>query len=65
VLYLAVWEGAIQRFGAGLRDAAVDAYAVALGAGIIWTAWENIAPALAGCMVVTVISAWLGIWKRL
>lgn len=64
-LYLLVWEGIVQRLGAGGKDALVDTWAVALGAGMIWAAWEHVAPAIAGCIVLSGLSVWLGVRRRL
>lgn len=63
--YLVLWEGLVQRFGAGLRDALVDTWAVALGAGCIWFAWERTAPALAACIALAGASTAVGIWRRM
>jgi hypothetical protein len=65
ILYLAVWECMVQRVGAGWKDALTDTWAVALGAGTIWAAWEQIAPALAVSIVLAIISVWVGIWRRI
>lgn len=40
VAYGALWEGAVQRLGAGLLDAAVDWSAVTLGAAVGYVAWS-------------------------
>lgn len=65
ILYGAIWEGAIQKFGAGMKDAATDTFAVALGSAIIWAAWEHQGAVLAGSVVTAGVSVWSGIWRRL
>ena len=64
LFYLAVWEGAIQRFGAGWKDALVDTWAVALGAGMIWAAWERVASGVGACIILAGLSVWAGIRRR-
>lgn len=39
--YAGLWEGAVQRLGAGLADAAVDTVAVAGGALVAWGLWAH------------------------
>lgn len=63
--YLLFWELLIQRLGAGLVDALVDAGAVAIGSGTIWAAWINDAPALAGFILAGMVGVAIGIWRRL
>jgi hypothetical protein len=65
VAYLVAWEGVYQRFGAGLWDALVDTWAVALGAGIIWAAWSQVAPGVAAGVALASVSVGLGIWRRM
>lgn len=63
--YLAIWEGVVQRFGAGLWDAALDTMAVALGALVGLELllgphlWGFVGLLLAGCAVV-----FNGVWRR-
>lgn len=65
VAYLVLWEGLVQRFGAGVIDALVDSGAVAIGAGTIWAAWVNDAAALAVFIAAGIICTGIGIWRRL
>ena len=64
ILYLAVWECMVQRVGAGWRDALVDTWAVALGCGIIWAAWQQWAPGIATGLVAGAVSVAVGMWRR-
>lgn len=49
--YALVWEGLIQRFGAGLADAAIDTMAVALGGLIGVAAWERRGPVIGAALI--------------
>lgn len=64
VMYLAVWELAYQRAGAGLRDALTDTAAVAIGAGTIWASWHGLPGPLALSFVAGILGAAVGIWRR-
>ena len=64
ILYLTVWEIMVQRVGAGWCDALVDTWAVALGCGIIWAAWQQWAPGIATGLVAGAVSVAVGMWRR-
>lgn len=64
LFYLAAWEGAVQRFGAGVWDAVADTLAVALGAGLGLeilhpTPWAFMALLGAGSGAL-----YYGVWRR-
>lgn len=62
--YGAGWEGAVQRLGAGLADAAVDTLAVAVGAVAAWGLWSQRRRMAAGAVAVLVVVGAAGIWRR-
>lgn len=65
VVYWGAWEGAVQGFGAGLLDAAVDTFAVACGGFLGLSAWARKAGAMAVGMAVFAAVALAGIRRRL
>ena len=62
--YGALWEGAVQRLGAGLLDAAVDWSAVTLGALVAYAAWHHAGGWLAGALLAAVAILWRGVRAR-
>ncbi|MCH9838798.1 hypothetical protein K0U83_24245 [bacterium] len=62
-VYLIAWEGAYQRFGAGVGDALVDSACVAAGAAVICGAFVGYWTAVAVAAVWAVFIAW-GVWRR-
>lgn len=63
--YLAIWEGAVQRFGAGLWDAALDTVAVALGALVGLELLIGPHPvAFAGLLLAGGAVTFNGVWRR-
>lgn len=63
--YGALWEGAVQAFGAGVGDALVDTFAVACGAVIGAAAWHRNGAVIAGAIVAGSIALAAGIRRRL
>ncbi len=61
--YLLVWEGAVQRFGAGVGDALADSGCVAAGAAVICGAFVGYWTAVGAFAVWAVFMAW-GIARR-
>jgi hypothetical protein len=65
-VYFVGWEALVQRLGAGLRDAAVDTWATALGA--VTGLQLLLGPSLLGFVALFLIAAgslFAGIWRRL
>ena len=62
--YAALWEGAVQRFGAGLVDAAVDTVAVACGGAVGLWAWRRNGLGVAAGIIALSAVAWAGVRKR-
>ena len=62
--YALMWEGAVQRLGAGLGDAAVDSAAVALGGALGLLAWHRNGMGIAVTMTMFAAFAWNGIRRR-
>jgi len=62
--YALLWEGAVQRYGAGLGDAATDTAAVALGGAVGLLAWSRQGVALAVALVALCGLLWRGIRGR-
>ena len=63
--YGALWEGAVQRLGAGLADAAVDWSAVTLGAIVAHAAWYHAGGAIAAALMAAGAILWRGVRARL
>lgn len=63
--YLIAWEGAWQRFGAGIGDALLDSLAVALGALIAAALWERRLPVGVAALAISASVLWRGIGRRL
>lgn len=65
LVYFVAWEALVQRLGAGLWDAALDAVAVGLGAltGLELLAGPHLA-AFGGLMLAGVAVMFNGIWRR-
>lgn len=64
ILYGLGWEGAVQRFGAGLGDAAVDTFAVAAGGLIGWLAWDRRGFLLGAVFAIFAVVAAIGVRGR-
>lgn len=62
--YAVAWEGAAQRLGAGLLDAAVDGLAVACGALMAWGLWRHRWRLIGGPGAVLAAVLALGVWRR-
>lgn len=62
--YGALWEGAVQRLGAGLADAAVDWSAVTLGAAVGHAAWSHAGGWMAGALMAAGAILWRGVRAR-
>lgn len=63
--YALIWEAWVQALGEGLGDAALDSFAVALGAVIASAAWERRGAVLSAALLLAMVSVWLGIWRRM
>ena len=63
-VYAVGWEGLVQRYGAGLTDAAVDTIAVAMGGLAGLSAWLRRGALVALSLVVTAGVAVAGVWRR-
>jgi hypothetical protein len=64
MVYAVLWEGVIQRLGAGLLDAAVDTLAVVCGALIAWGAWSHLGRKIAAALLVLLAVGWAGVRRR-
>ena len=64
VAYGALWEGAVQRLGAGVADAAVDWSAVTMGAAVGYAAWSHAGGWLAGALLAAGAILWRGVRAR-
>ncbi len=64
VAYWALWEGAVQRLGAGVADAAVDWSAVTLGAIVAHTAWYHAGGSIAAALMAAGAIIWRGVRAR-
>lgn len=62
--YGALWEGAVQRLGAGLADAAVDWSAVTLGALVAHAAWYRSSRPITVAIAAAAVILWHGIRRR-
>lgn len=62
--YLLVWEIALQRLGAGLGDAILDAAMVAAGGALGLLAWRRDGPRLAIVLAGVAAALWHGIRGR-
>ena len=62
--YLVIWEGAVQRFGAGIADALTDAACVMAGASILCGALIGYGTALA-CFAAWALLLTFGVWRRI
>ena len=62
--YALAWEGAVQRLGAGLADAAIDSAAVALGGLIGLLAWRRHGTGLTVALVLLAGIAARGVGRR-
>jgi hypothetical protein len=62
--YAVAWEGAAQRLGAGLLDAAVDSLAVACGALMAWGLWRHRWRLIGGPGAALAAVLALGVWRR-
>lgn len=63
-VYAVVWEGLVQRLGAGLIDAGADSLAVACGGAFgvfLWQRFPARAAAVAGLLA---LALWLGVRAR-
>lgn len=64
VFYALLWEGAVQRFGAGFMDAAVDSFAVFMGALCGVSAWYRKGWLVAGSLIAMIAVALAGVRHR-
>jgi len=64
VCYAVIWEGAVQAFGAGPMDAAVDTFAVACGGFLGLSAWMRRGVLMAVGIAAFSAVAFAGIWRR-
>jgi hypothetical protein len=62
--YAGLWEGAVQRLGAGLADAAVDTVAVAGGALVAWGLWAHRRGMVRRASVALAVVLAVGVWRR-
>ena len=62
--YAGLWEGAVQRLGAGWLDAAVDTLAVATGALVAWGLWANRRRLVRSAAAVLAVVLAVGVWRR-
>ena len=62
--YAGLWEGAVQRFGAGLGDAAVDTVAVLCGGAVGLWAWRRNGLGVAAGILALSAVAVAGVRKR-
>lgn len=60
VVYLIAWEGFVQRYGAGLMDAAADTLAVASGGLLGLFLWRRAGVKAAGVIALSGLALWLG-----
>lgn len=60
VVYLIAWEGFVQRYGAGLMDAAADTLAVASGGLLGLFLWHRAGVKAAGVIALSGLALWLG-----
>lgn len=63
--YALVWEVIVQRVAAGIGDAALDTFAVALGAMIGVAAWEKRGGFVAAGIAAAILALWRGIGRRM
>lgn len=64
VVYLVAWEGFVQRYGAGLMDAATDTLAVASGGLLGLLLWRRAGIKAAGVIALSGLALWLGVRAR-
>jgi hypothetical protein len=64
VVYLVAWEGFVQRYGAGLMDAAVDTFAVASGGLLGLFLWRRAGVRAAGVLALAGLALWRGVRGR-
>lgn len=64
LVYFFFWEGLGQRYAAGLPDAAIDTFAVAMGGLVGISAWLRKGGAVLAAIIATAIVAVAGIWRR-
>jgi hypothetical protein len=64
IIYAVMWEGAVQHYGAGIGDAAVDTFAVAAGGLMGWLAWERRGVLLALVFAIFAAVAAIGVRSR-
>ena len=62
--YGIVWEGIVQEYGAGMPDAFVDTFAVAMGGLIGLSAWARRGACLAGALFLFAAVAVAGVRSR-
>lgn len=62
--YFVAWEGMVQRYGAGLADAAVDTLAVGLGGLAGLFLWRRAGVRLAAVLAVAIAALWRGVRAR-
>jgi hypothetical protein len=62
--YGGIWEGWAQMLGAGLMDAAVDTFAVAVGGALGVLAWQRRAVAMAAVMGLAAAVVAIGVRAR-
>ena len=62
--YLVIWEGLVQRYGAGLTDAALDTFAVGIGGLSGLLLWRRKGAALGIVLAIGAFVLWRGVERR-
>lgn len=63
-VYFVAWEGIVQRYGAGLADAAVDTLAVGIGGASGLYLWRRAGVRLAAAIALAGAVLWRGVRAR-